>query len=195
MRAIGARRRQVLGSVLLEAVAVGLVASVAGIVAGVGVAAGLKALLGGMGIDFPAGGVVLGASTVVVSIVAGVGVSVASAVFPARRASRSPPIAAMRDVAVDDSAGSRKRTVTGLAVTALGAAAMAAGLFGGGGPARSGLGALVVFLGVAVLGPVLARPISRLLGAPWPACGACRARSPGRTPCGTPSAPPPPPRR
>ena len=62
MRAIGASRRQVMGSVLLEAVAVGLVASVAGIVAGIGIAMGLKALLSGMGIDFPAGGVVLGGS-------------------------------------------------------------------------------------------------------------------------------------
>ena len=175
MRAIGASRRQVMGSVLLEAVAVGLVASVAGIVAGIGIALGLKALLNGMGIDFPAGGVVLGSSTVIVSLIAGVGISVAAAVFPARRASKVAPMAAMRDVAVDDSARSRKRTVAGLAVTTLGAAAMGAGLFGDGGPGPVGLGALVVFLGAAVLGPVLARPMSRLLGCP----GGFRARPAG----------------
>ena len=166
MRAIGAGRRQVMGSVLAEAVAVGLVASFAGIVVGVGIAMGLKALLSGMGIDFPAGGVVLGSSTVAVSLIAGLGVSVAAAAFPARRASKVAPVAAMRDVAVDDSAGSRTRTAAGIAVTALGAAAMGAGLFGDGGPGPVGLGALVVFLGAAVLGPVLARPMSRLLGAP-----------------------------
>jgi putative ABC transport system permease protein len=166
MRAIGARRRQVMGSVLLEAVAVGLVASVAGIVTGVGIAMALKELLAGMGIDVPSGSVVLGGGTIVISLVAGLGVSIASAVFPARRAAKIAPIAAMRDVAVDESARSTRRTVAGLGVTGLGAAAMATGLFGDGGPAPVGGGALVVFLGVAILGPVLAAPMSRVLGAP-----------------------------
>ncbi|HEY6532963.1 MAG TPA: ABC transporter permease, partial [Acidimicrobiales bacterium] len=166
MRAIGAGRRQVMGSVLLEAVAVGLVASVAGIVVGVGIAMALKTLLSGMGIDFPSGTVVLGSGTIIASLVAGLGVSVASAVFPARKAAKIPPVAAMRDVAVDTSARSGTRTIVGTAVTVLGAAAMALGLFGGGGVAPVGLGALVVFIGVAILGPVLARPFSRVLGAP-----------------------------
>jgi putative ABC transport system permease protein len=166
MRAIGASRRQVMSSVLLEALAVGLVASLAGLAAGVGIAVGLKALLDSMGLAFPSGSIVLGPSTVVISVVAGLGVSVVSAVLPARRASRIAPVAAMREVAVDGSAGSRRRAVVGSALTTLGAATMAAGLFGGGGPAPVGLGALVVFLGVATLGPVLARPMSRVLGYP-----------------------------
>ncbi|MCU1354663.1 MAG: ABC-type transport system, involved in lipoprotein release, permease component [Acidimicrobiales bacterium] len=168
MRALGASRRQVLGSVLMEAVAVGLVASLAGLLAGVGVASGLKSLLGAMGIDMPGGSTVLTTRTVVVSIIAGLGVSVASAVFPARKAAKVPPIAAMRDVAIDTSADGLKRPVIGIAVTGLGAAAMATGMFGGGGIAPVGLGAVLVFLGVAILGPVLARPISRVLGAPLP---------------------------
>ena len=168
MRAIGASRRQVLGSVLLEAVVVGLIASVVGLVAGIGVAAGLKALLAGFGIDIPAGGIVLLPRTVVVALVAGLFVSVASAVFPARRASKVPPIAAMRDVAHDTSGHSRKRVVIGVAVVALGAAAIAAGLVGGAAIAAVGLGAMLVFVGVAILGPTIAGPVARVIGAPLP---------------------------
>ncbi|HMJ78908.1 MAG TPA: ABC transporter permease, partial [Iamia sp.] len=113
MRAIGASRRQVLVSVILESVAVGAVASVVGLVAGIGVAGALKALLGSMGIDVPAGDVVITTNTVIVSMIAGFGVAVASAVLPARRASKVAPIAAMRDVAHDDSASSRSRKVIG----------------------------------------------------------------------------------
>ena len=102
LRAIGASRRQVLGSVLLEAVVVGLVASVVGLVAGIGVAAGLKALLDGIGIDIPAGGVVLTADDR--------GHLARRRARRDRRLGRSsrpagppkvPPVAAMRDVAVD----------------------------------------------------------------------------------------------
>jgi putative ABC transport system permease protein len=168
MRAIGASRRQVTRSVLFEAAVVGPIASAVGLVAGVGVAAGLKALLEGIGIDIPAGGVVLTAKTVVVSTLAGLGVSIASAVLPARRAAKVPPIAAMRDVAVDRSSRSHRRIVNGTVVTGLGAVVMGAGLFGGFGIAPVGLGAVLVFVGVAVLGPILARPISRVIGAPLP---------------------------
>jgi putative ABC transport system permease protein len=170
LRAIGASRRQVLGSVLLEAVVVGLIASVVGLAAGVGVASGLKVLLEAMGIDIPAGGVVLTSSTVVISLVAGLGVSVASALLPARRASRVAPVAAMRDVALDRSGSSRRRAVIGTAVTALGGASIAQGLFAGGDSTlvAVGLGVALVFLGVAVLGPILARPLSRVLGSPLP---------------------------
>jgi putative ABC transport system permease protein len=168
LRAIGAGRRQVLGSVLLEALAVGTIASVVGLSAGVGVAVLLKGLLGALGIDIPAGGIVLSANTVVISLVAGLGVSVASALFPARRASKVAPVAAMREVALDASAGSRRRVGLGLVVTAVGAATIASGLFGDGGAPVVGLGAAVVFVGVAVLGPVIARPLSRVIGAPLP---------------------------
>ncbi len=168
MRAIGASRKQVTRSVLLEAGVVGLIASALGLAAGVGVASGLKMLLSGIGIDIPAGGIVLTSKTVIVSTIAGLGVSVVSAVFPARRAAKVPPIAAMRDVAVDKSSRSRRRVVNGTIVTGLGALAMGAGLFGGAGIAPVGLGAVLIFIGVAVLGPVLARPISRVIGAPLP---------------------------
>jgi putative ABC transport system permease protein len=137
-------------------------------VAGIGVASALKALLGTIGLDIPAGGIVLTSKTVVISIIAGLGVSVASAVFPARKAAKVAPIEAMRDVAVDTSGSSRRRMVVGSAVGGLGALAMGAGVFGGAGAAMLALGAPLVFVGVAILGPVLARPISRMLGWPLP---------------------------
>ena len=97
LRALGAGRGQVLGSVLFEAVIVGLVASAVGIVAGLGVAALLKQLLEGFGIDIPTGSVVFEADTVWVSLLVGVGVTVLSAVVPSRRASTIAPMEALRD--------------------------------------------------------------------------------------------------
>jgi putative ABC transport system permease protein len=170
MRAVGASRRQVLTGVLMEAVAVGLLASVLGMFAGIGIAAGLKGVLAGFGIDIPAGGIVFTAKTAILSLVAGLGVSVASAYFPARRASKVPPVAAMRDLAFEHPGGSRRRTIVGAAVTVIGALLLFNGLFGDAGNALAnvGAGAVVIFFGVAVLGPVFARPVSRLIGAPLP---------------------------
>jgi putative ABC transport system permease protein len=93
-----------------------------------------------------------------------------SAYFPARRASKVPPIAALRDLAIEDPARLRRRTVVGGLVTAVGAALLLGALFGKGGnkPAGVGFGATVVFFGVAILGPVFARPVTRLIGAPLP---------------------------
>ncbi|MBK9180377.1 MAG: FtsX-like permease family protein [Acidimicrobiales bacterium] len=169
LRALGASRRQVLGSVVLEALVVGLVAALLGIVLGIGVAVGLKALLGVIGVDLPSGGIVVSARTVIASIVVGLVVTVISAIVPARRASRIPPVAAMRDVAVDTSSSSRVRVVLGSAVLAMGVAILLVGLFAGSGAsalAGVGVGAAVVFLGVAALGPILATPLAHLLG--WP---------------------------
>jgi putative ABC transport system permease protein len=171
LRAVGASRRQVLGSVLVEAMVVGLIAAALGLVAGIGVAAGLKALLTGFGLDIPAAGIVVTARTVVASLLTGLLVSVGSAVLPARRASKVPPIAALRDLAHDRSGRSRRRMVIGAVVTAAGAASLLLGLLSQSDralPAVGG-GAAVIFLGVAVLGPVIARPVSRLIGAPLPA--------------------------
>jgi putative ABC transport system permease protein len=169
LRAIGASRRQVLGSILLEAFVVGVVASVLGVIGGVAVAGGLKALLAGFGVDIPAGGIVLTTNTIVTSFVIGVGVSMVSAVFPARRASRVPPIEAMRSVALESTKTSRVRLVIGLLLTALGGGLIALGIVGSGGVAAVGAGVPLTFIGVAVLGPILAKPATRALGAPLPA--------------------------
>ena len=168
LRAIGASRKQVTRSVLMEASAVGLIASVIGLGLGIGVASALKALLEMFGVDIPAGGVTLTARTVVLSTCAGLGVTLAAAVLPARRAAKVPPIAAMRAVAVDQSSSNRRRLIIGAAVAGTGAVIMGAGLFGDAGLAPIGLGALVVFLGVSILGPVMSSPLSRIIGAPLP---------------------------
>ena len=105
LRSLGATRRQVMWTQLLEAVFIGLFVSIIGLFAGVGVAGLLKAMLSAFGIDIPAGGTVFAARTAVVALVVGTGVTIVSAVFPSRRASRVPPIAAIRDVAIDHSGG------------------------------------------------------------------------------------------
>jgi putative ABC transport system permease protein len=169
LRAVGATRRQVMTSVLTESVVVGALASVAGLVVGVGVARLLTSLLAAFGVELPPGSLVIETGSMVTALVVGLLITVVSAVLPARRAAKIPPVAAMRDVAVDTSAGSRIRIATGTAVTSLGAAGLAAGLGGVSEEpiALVGLGAALVFLGVAVLGPVIARSASRLIG--WPA--------------------------
>jgi putative ABC transport system permease protein len=167
LRAIGANRGQVLRSVLSEAVVVAVLASAAGLAVGIGVAAGLEALLGSFGFDVPEGPMVVSTRTIAVSSVVGVVVTVASAYLPARRAARVAPIAALRDTAIEQTNGSKRRAVAGVGLTGLGVATLLAGL-GGGDAGLVGLGALAVFIGVSVLGPVLARPVTRVLGAPLP---------------------------
>ncbi|HET6663157.1 MAG TPA: FtsX-like permease family protein, partial [Acidimicrobiales bacterium] len=171
LRAIGASRRQVLGAVLLEALGIGLVASAIGLVAGIPLAAGLKALLSAFGFDVPAGGIVLATSSAVIAFSAGVIVTVAAAVSPSRKAAKVPPVAAMRDVAVGSTGyGSKQRIFVGLAILGLGAAALLYGLFGDPGNALAivGLGVLLVFFGVSALGRTVALPLSRVIGLPLP---------------------------
>ncbi|HEX6658549.1 MAG TPA: FtsX-like permease family protein [Ilumatobacter sp.] len=169
LRAIGASGRQVKRSVLIEALVVGVLASVAGLVAGVGVASGLRMLMAAFGYEMPNGPMVINAQAMVLSFAVGVGITVLSAWLPARRAARIAPIAALREVSVDRSASSTKRAVAGTVITGGGIAALAAGLQGE--LALVGLGALATFVGVAVLSPVLARPFARLFGLPLRARG------------------------
>jgi putative ABC transport system permease protein len=168
LRAIGAKRSQVLRSVVLESVVVGFVSAAVGLVAGIGLSFGLKALLSSVGLEIPSGPVVVSSATVITSFVIGVTVSVVSVILPAIRASRVAPIAALRDVADDRSGVSLTRAVTGVVVTAGGAAAFAAGTAASGQDALQliGLGAFTTIIGMFVLGPVLVRPAMRILGAP-----------------------------
>jgi putative ABC transport system permease protein len=161
----------VLGSVLIEAVIVALIASLVGLVAGLAVAGGLKALLAGFGFDIPGGSLVVTPRTVLVSLIVGVVITVVAALSPARKAGKVPPVAAMRDVAVGSTGyGSKLRMVVGGVVLGLGVLSLLAGLFSGGSGALPlvGLGALLVFFGVAILGRTIALPLSRAIGALLP---------------------------
>ena len=168
LRAVGASRAQVTRTVLGESLTVGLVASAFGLVVGVGLAALLKAGLAALGIDIPAAGLVVTARTVVVTMSVGTVVTVLAAVLPARRASRVPPVAAMQDHIEDIRGSSLTRVVLGAATTLAGVALLAAGLFGtvASRVALVGAGAAAIFIGVAILGPLFARQLSRALGAP-----------------------------
>jgi putative ABC transport system permease protein len=195
LRTIGASRGQVLWSVVLEALVVGLLASVAGLFLGLGLASVLSALFDAAGIALPESGTVLAARTVAVSLAVGVGITLLASLRPALRATRVPPIAAVREgYVMPPSRLTRYAPVAALAVTALGVAGLVHGVFVDqlstvSRLASVGVGAMLLFLGVALIAPRLIRPLAFLLG--WPATrigGAAGTlardnarRNPGRT--------------
>ncbi|TDC48692.1 FtsX-like permease family protein [Actinomadura sp. KC345] len=164
LRAVGAARGQVTRAVIGEAVAVGVVGSTLGLVAGAGLASLLQSQMG----DAGQGGLTFTATPVIWSYVVGIVVTVVSAYFPARRAAKIPPVAAMRDDVALPQRSMRIRIALGSLLTAAGAGLIAVGLAGGGGnpAAPVGAGAFGVFVGVAMLAPVISVPVLRVLGAP-----------------------------
>ncbi len=164
LRAIGASERQVELAMLAEALVMGLIGSLVGFLAGFGMAKLLRSMLDALGIEIPAGDLVLLPRTLIVSFIVGTGITVAAAVLPARRGAKVPPIAAMRDVAVEQKAFSTRRLIYGLAVLGLSVVLIVVGLTGE--LAILGLGTALLFIGLFVLGPLIARPVARLLGAP-----------------------------
>ena len=166
LRAIGASRRQVARSVLLEASVVGLVGSALGLALGFVLAVGIKMLFGRIGLDLSANALVLRPRTVVVALAVGLFVTLAAAYLPARRAGRVPPVAAMRDDAALAESGLRWRLVVGTVLLLAGVGAMAAGLAGVGSEPTYVLGAgtFGVLVGTALLSPVLGRPVLAGLG-------------------------------
>jgi len=168
LRAVGARRTQVLRTVLVEGLAVGIIASVAGYIGGVGLAIVMRAAFSAIGISPPSNGVVIKPANAIGAVLVGIVITVFSSFYPAWRASRVPPLAALRDVALDRAGRSRIRLALGLGILALGIGALVSGL-NGGGLARTGLGVFLTFAAFVVLGPVAARPASLILGWPLPA--------------------------
>lgn len=162
LRAIGATRRQVLGGIALEALLVGLLASAVGVVAGLGLAAGLDALFGAIGFDFPSTGLVVHADSLVIAGVVGLLVTLGAALAPAIRASRTAPLAALRDVAHDSSGVSKPRAVLG---TSIAVGGLAVAILGRSSLSTVGWGAGLLVVGTFVLGPVIAGPAARVLGA------------------------------
>jgi putative ABC transport system permease protein len=166
LRALGASRRQVSRSVLGEAFVTGVIASVIGVGVGILIALGLKGLLNSFGSSLPPGPTVYKPTSFIIPIALGVVITCGAAYLPARRAAKVPPIAAMRESVPTSEEGLLKRIIAGAIALALGVVILAAGLFADAGLALVGLGALLSFVGVTMLVPLVARPVSRALGTP-----------------------------
>ena len=171
LRAVGASRAQVLGSVLLEASFIGLVAAVIGLGAGIGLAQGVIAAFEAGGADLPADTLTVRPTTVAIAFAVGIGVTLIAALIPAIRSMRVPPLAALRDVAVDRSGASKTRVIVGVILLIGGLFNLSAAWRG---PKDTddlppvGFGALLVIVAAIVIGPVLAGPSIRLLGSLLP---------------------------
>ncbi|MER5888147.1 ABC transporter permease [Streptomyces sp. NPDC001941] len=162
LRALGAVRRQVVASTLAEAAVVALAASAAGLLGGIGVAAGLQALFPAIGFPFPEGDLVIRWPSLVLPLAVGVLVCLGSALLPALRAGRTAPLAALRESAVDRSAASRPRALAGCAVlaAALGLSLGTDSLW------LTGAGAVLALAALVVLGPLASTYAVRALGGP-----------------------------
>ncbi len=166
LRAVGATRRQVVTAGMIEAVAVGVVGSALGWGVGIGIAAGLKGVFDGFGFALPAGGLVFTASSALIAILAGLVATVVAGVAPSVRSSRVPPVAALRDHAVEHRAVSRRRVVIGGTLTAGGVIALVAAALRSGPVGLAGIGAALALVGMVVFGPVAVGPAAAALGSP-----------------------------
>jgi len=168
LRALGASRSQIMRSLTLESLLIGVMASVIGLGVGILLAIGLRSLLDVIGFGLPPGGLTVTGGTVAVSLVVGVVVTVFASVFPAIKASRIPPLAALREVSLDRSGTSPGRIALGLIFLIFGLLTLATLLI----PSdylilwRTGTGASLTFLGYLIFSPVAARPVGIALGAP-----------------------------
>jgi len=162
LRAVGASRRQVTRSVLIEAFVVGVVAAVTGLVAGIGIGAGLRSLMGSLGETVPDGPLVVTPGTIAAALAVGVLVTMLAAWLPGRRAAKIPPVAAMSSVHAQATVKSLvlRNTIGALFAGAGVAVVLAATSMGGSdGQAPMGLGACLLIIGVFVLTPLLSRPL------------------------------------
>jgi putative ABC transport system permease protein len=191
LRALGASRRQVTGSVLLEALITAVVATTVGIGLGWGLARALAALFRSFGLDIAGDALALTPRTILLSYLVGVLVTLVAAYVPARRAARVPPVAAMRDDAVPRERSLRRRTLAGAVILLVGAAVAVAGLFEppGNDAAWIGVGAVLWILTVAWISAPLGHPVlvlcravfQRIFGTPGRLAGENALRDPRRT--------------
>ena len=191
LRTLGASRKQVMRSVVIEGLVIGLLASVIGLFAGFGLAKLLTALGG----DLPEAGMVFALRTVLISLALGTVITVLASVVPARRATRVPPIAAVREGStLPPSRFAAHSLKTAVAVIAASVAAICIGIFASGIGALAvglllGLGIVALFLGIALAAPHMVKPLTGLVGLPARRGGgiagdlasANSVRNPGRT--------------
>jgi putative ABC transport system permease protein len=195
LRTIGASRRQVLTSVIVEAFAIGLVASIVGLFSGLGLAVGLNELFKVFNLDLPQTQTVFATRTVIVSLLVGTLVTVFAGLFPALRATRVPPIAAVREGATLPRGRLSRFTpyiagvIVALAVLALSYGTLADDIATTERFALLGIGVLSLFIGVAMLSSRLVVPLAKVVGIPARRIGGAAGqlaegnaqRNPGRT--------------
>ena len=171
LRTLGASRRQILRTVLIEGLIIGLVGSVIGLFVGYGLAAGLSALLKAVGAELPANSLQVLSRTIIVSLLIGVGVTLVSSLIPAFRSTRVPPIAALSE---NLPTGGKGRVVVrtviavllGLVGLVLVVTTLVGGIDGGSGAARIGAGAVCVLIAISIFAPKLVQPAAGVIGAP-----------------------------
>ncbi|MGV9891984.1 ABC transporter permease [Streptomyces sp. NPDC003395] len=167
LRAVGASRRQVTRSVLIEAFVVGTVAGVAGLAAGIGIGAGMRSLMGAFDATVPDGPLVISPTTVVAALAVGVLVTMLAAWLPGRRAAKIPPVAAMSSVHAKATTKSMVlRNTLGALFAGAGVAVVlaATSMSADAAQAPMGLGAVLLIIGVFVLTPLLSRPLIAAAG-------------------------------
>lgn len=171
LRSLGATRGQILRVVIAEALVIGVAAFALGLAVGIGVAKLLNALFDAVGLGIPRTGIVLAPRTIAMALAVGIGVTLVSALVPALRATRVPPVAALSGTPPRPSRRSRRVAAILSALFALaGAVLIARGLFGGGGTTAKlstvGGGAVLGFIGIALAARYLVRPLAAVIG--WP---------------------------
>ena len=187
LRAIGASRRQVTGSVLVEAVLTGVVGAALGVLAGFGLAALIFRVLEAFDLGLPSGGLAVSAQSVIVPFLLGLGVTIVSAWLPARRAGRVAPVSAMRTGVTAGETGGAGRTALGVYLLVAGLAIAVIGTWSDvtkTGAICVGVGALGLVLGAFLVMPALARPVAggigRVIGAPFGSVGRLASTNAGR---------------
>jgi putative ABC transport system permease protein len=189
LRAVGAGRGQVTRAVLAEAALIGLVSAAAGLAVGIGAGAGVRAVLSAADATLPQGPLVVSATTVLVSLGLGLGVTLLAAWLPARRAAKIPPVAAMSSVHAPATTRSLVlRNTIGTVLAAAGAVLVVIATTMTDGKLVLGLGAVLLLTGVFVLTPLLsrpviaaARPVLRRFGVTGTLAGQNAVRNPRRT--------------
>ncbi len=177
LRTLGATRRQVRRSVLVEGLAIGVLASAIGLALGVALAKGLGSLMAAMNMDLPKAGTVFEARTAIVSMILGTVVTLIASIAPAIKATKVPPIAAVREGAtLPPGRFAPYRTAVAISVVGLSLALLGYGLFVHGVSTAPrllsmALGVLGLFVGVALVASKLAGPLASVLGRPFARSG------------------------
>ena len=181
LRTLGANRRQILRTVLIEGFLIGLFASIVGILVGLGLAKGLSAILSAVGAELPTKALIVAPRTIIVSLVIGVGVTLVSSLIPALRSTRGPPIAALSEnIVIGGKNRVVLRSIIAAGLTVIGfllvASVLISGKDGGNAALQMGAGALCVVVAISIFSPQIVRPMASMVGAPLQKIGGLTGR-------------------